>query len=141
MEKKKVVFKQTMETAAAVEYLESLVKAFKAGRIVVEQGETSVELLPGQVVDVEVEAKVKEGKAKFEMELGWMTSAADEGEGLSISDKPSEPVEEKPAAPCPIGGEKAAGPKPEDVSKAPKSVVPKAKPEEAKIGSGPKTGK
>ena len=104
MSKSKLSVKQATTYDDAVKYLEDLVKSFKVGKIVLQQGEEFVSLTPAENVVVEVSAKQKKGKAKVEVEISWMESV-EEGEALSISDSEPEPAPEAPAA----EGEEAKG--------------------------------
>ena len=86
MEKNKVSFRQSMETADAVKMLQDLVKSVKAGKIVVEQGDAFVSMDPAEKVDVEIEAKQKKGKGELSIELSWReASPAEEEASLKIS--------------------------------------------------------
>lgn len=125
MEKQKIGVKMNLPYTEAVAYLEDLLKSLKAGTIVVESGGDHVTMKPGDNVVIEVEAKVKKGKQKFGLEIGWTDGAAGD---LTISDTEPEPEPEKQAAP-PTAPEKAA-PAPE---KAP------AKKPAAKKTATPKT--
>lgn len=103
--KNKIQNKDTMQLKEVATYLEELTKGFKQGKIVVQQGEEFISLLPPESVQVEVEAKQKEGKEKFSLELSWVPaeSGSEENE-IKISQK--EPV--------------ASPPEPENREKAPK---------------------
>jgi len=86
MEKNKVSFRQSMETADAVKMLQDLVNSVKAGKIVVEQGDAFVSMDPAEKVDVEIEAKQKKGKGELSIELSWRDARpAEEEASLKIS--------------------------------------------------------
>lgn len=87
----KILVEEMMETSNVVAFLEGLVKGFKEGKIVVEKGVESLTLVPPAWVDVEVEAKQKKGKAKFSLELSWLTPATDEAP-LSVGSEPTAPT-------------------------------------------------
>lgn len=93
MEKDKISLEQTMALEDAIAYLEDLADGFRAGKVIVAQGDTSLELVPADSVEVEVEARVKKGKAKFSLELEWRTPM-EPGEQVVIT-----PVETDPPAP------------------------------------------
>ncbi len=98
-EKCKVSFKQYVESKEALRYLEELVKGFKSGSIVIQQGEESVALTPPDMVELEVEAKQKKDKSKFVLELSWKTApaVAEESKGCCSDADPMVPAA-KPAA-------------------------------------------
>ncbi|MHC1753616.1 amphi-Trp domain-containing protein [Humidesulfovibrio sp.] len=99
MDKDKIEMKTTMESAAVAEYLTALAKGFKSGVICVEKGGETLTLIPADIAEVEVEARVKKDKARFSLEVSWrLAPEADDAETLTISD--SAP---KTAAPCEAG--------------------------------------
>ncbi len=71
MSKQTVKVKGVMERDQAVGYLEDLVAGLKAGRVCVQQEDRFVTLCPEGLISVEVEASIKKGKEKFELELSW----------------------------------------------------------------------
>ncbi|MFP4167769.1 MAG: amphi-Trp domain-containing protein [Desulfonatronovibrionaceae bacterium] len=93
--KNKIQNKSSMDLKEVITYLEELTKGFKQGKIVVQQGEEFLSLLPPESVQVEVEAKQKEDKEKFSLELSWVpvTSGSEESE-IKITQK--EPVVSPP---------------------------------------------
>lgn len=118
MEKDKISLEQSMALEDAIAYLEDLADGFRAGRVIVAQGDTSLELVPADSVDVEVEARVKKGKAKFSLELEWRTPV-EPGEQVVLTPVETDmPAPEAPAAPKPPKAE--AKPAPE----APKPAAP-----------------
>jgi len=99
MDKDKIEMKATMESAAVAEYLTALAKGFKSGVICVEKGGETLTLIPAEMAEVEVEARVKKDKARFSLEVSWrLAPEADDADVLTISD--SAP---KTAAPCEAG--------------------------------------
>lgn len=99
MDKDKIEMKATMESAAVAEYLTALAKGFKSGVICVEKGGETLTLIPAEMAEVEVEARVKKDKARFSLEVSWrLAPEADDADALTISD--SAP---KTAAPCEAG--------------------------------------
>ncbi len=71
MDKDKLAYRQIMTAAEAVTYLEGLIQGFKAGSVLVSQGEDSLALAPGQDIEVEVEARRKKDKERFSLEFSW----------------------------------------------------------------------
>jgi len=78
MSKKEVKLKEAMSRDQVAAYLENLIAGLKAGKICVQQGEQFVALCPEQLINVEIQASVKKGKEKFEMELAWRKEEASE---------------------------------------------------------------
>ncbi|MFO7816574.1 MAG: amphi-Trp domain-containing protein [Thermodesulfobacteriota bacterium] len=99
-EKNKIQNKAAMTLNEAISYLEELSKGFKQGKIVVQQGEEFITLLPPENVQVEVEAKQKHSKEKFSLELSWVPmGTADSEEQIKITQTEPEP-KEKPDKSC-----------------------------------------
>lgn len=71
---KKVVFENTMAREEAVSYFEAIVTGLKKGRLHIKQGDASLELQPGQQVDVEVVASRKKGRERISFEIEWRES-------------------------------------------------------------------
>ncbi|WP_211234119.1 amphi-Trp domain-containing protein [Desulfocurvus vexinensis] len=129
MEKDKISLEQTMALEDAIAYLEDLADGFRAGKVIVAQGDTSLELVPADSVEVEVEARVKKGKAKFSLELEWRTPM-EPGEQVVIT-----PVEtDLPASEAPKAEAKPAEAKAPEAPKAPAkdAAAPKDAPKDAK---------
>jgi amphi-Trp domain-containing protein len=81
--KNKVEFAGLISLPRLIEYLEELKAGFEAGRAALQLGPQYVQLRPGAILKVEVEAKEKEGKAKFQLEVSWKKGG--KGETLTIS--------------------------------------------------------
>ncbi|MFP4472668.1 MAG: amphi-Trp domain-containing protein [Candidatus Omnitrophota bacterium] len=54
-----------------IAYLENLVKAYKSGKIVLEEDGKRIELQPPEQVAVEIKAKSSEQKGKFKLAFSW----------------------------------------------------------------------
>ncbi|MBD3170278.1 MAG: amphi-Trp domain-containing protein [candidate division Zixibacteria bacterium] len=99
MDKQKVSIEKAMALDEATGYLEELVKGFRSGQIMIEEGDKSISLTTPENVEVEVEAKVKKGKEKFSFELSWKRVIPEEPEqeALNISteetEAPAKPAE------------------------------------------------
>lgn len=94
MTKNKVDAKGTVGLDKAIGYLEDILEGMKNGRIVVRQGDRIVTFQPVNDVEMEIEAKEKDGRQKFSMEMTWSEHArARELSGLSISSEESMPEE------------------------------------------------
>jgi amphi-Trp domain-containing protein len=86
MSENDVSFKRLVEISEAVSYLEALAMSLRTGRIVVEHGETALDLDPPPVVTLEIEAKQRKDKAKFGFEIKWKnTPNKDSDKSLTIS--------------------------------------------------------
>jgi len=133
MEKEKIDVKTTLQFKDAVSYLEDLTKSFKSGTIVIESGENSVAMKPGEQIAIKVEAKRKKNKQKIGFEISWSDT---ENDNFKISDQMTAPVpaEIKPAAPpaavtpasAPANRVEAASPATKEEAKTP-ATKPKAK--------------
>ncbi len=122
METNKVELKQIQKISEVITYLEGLLKGFKAGKIVVQQGDSFVSLVPAEQVEVEVEAKKKKNKEKFSIELSWHSAVC--SEPVTITTK--EPISTPPAAEKKTSVVKSVPPK--AATKAPAATkVPAAK--------------
>jgi amphi-Trp domain-containing protein len=69
--KNKVKAMGTVDFQRAVSYLEEALTSLKSGDLVLTHGENSVTFHPKDVVEVEIEAKEKEGKQEFSFEMTW----------------------------------------------------------------------
>jgi len=87
METNKVELKQIQKISEVVTYLEGLLKGFQAGKIVVQQGDSFVSLMPAEQVEIEVSAKKKKDKEKFCLELSWHGANALCNEPVKITTK------------------------------------------------------
>ena len=84
--KNKVKATGTVEFQRAITYLEELLEKLKAGDLVLSHGENSVVFHPKEAVELEIEAKEKDGKQKFSFEMSWKEGLrADEMPDFSIS--------------------------------------------------------
>ncbi len=94
MTKNKVEAKGNVELDRAIGYLEDILEGMKSGRIVVRQGDRTVTFHPVESVEMEIEAKEKDGKQKFSVEMTWKEHAhAGEMGGLTISSEEAMPEE------------------------------------------------
>lgn len=69
--KNKVKATGTVDFQRAVSYLEEALASLKSGDLVLTHGENSVTFHPKDVVEVEIEAKEKDGKQEFSFEMTW----------------------------------------------------------------------
>ena len=65
----------TREDVAGV--IEALVEGLKDGHLKIHKSDEALELEVPRVIDLEVEAKVSEERAKFEIEVSWRTNRAE----------------------------------------------------------------
>jgi amphi-Trp domain-containing protein len=81
-------------TRKAMGYLEDILEGMKNGRIVMHRGDQSITFHPVDAVEMEIEAKEKEGKQELSVEMTWRESAhAGEMGGLTISSEESKSEE------------------------------------------------
>ncbi|HMQ20870.1 MAG TPA: amphi-Trp domain-containing protein [Planctomycetota bacterium] len=69
--KVEVEFENSMSREEAVSYFEAIVAGLKKGRLHIKQGDQSLDLEPGQQVDVEVQASRKKGRERICFEIAW----------------------------------------------------------------------
>ena len=79
-DKREISSKGTMELSRAISYIEDLLANLRRGVLVVQDGDTSVELRPSPTVGLEVEAKKKDSKESFELKLAWKKEATEANE-------------------------------------------------------------
>ena len=130
MEKQKIEVKRFVSYEEAVGYLEDLVKCFKERKIIVQQGDQSLTLLPAESVELEVEAKQKKDKSKVSLEISWVGGPAEEeGDVLTISSETAEKTNEEERS----MHQESKGKREEVIApeKATAPSVPAAKPEAA----------
>ena len=138
MDKDKIEMKTTMESAAVAEYLTALAKGFKTGIITVEKNGESLTMIPVDIAEVEVEARVKKDKARFSLEVTWRLPQEqdDAATSFSISAEAPKAAPAKPEQKCESKDEKKDDKKEDkkddkkDVKKveAPAASVPSVKP-------------
>lgn len=134
MDKDKIEMKATMESAAVAEYLTALAKGFKTGIITVEKNGESLTMIPVEIAEVEVEARVKKDKARFSLEVSWRLPQEqdDAATSFSISAEAPKAAPAKPEQKCESKDEKKDDKKEDkkDVKKveAPAASVPSVKP-------------
>ncbi|MGB6067471.1 MAG: amphi-Trp domain-containing protein [Desulfomonilaceae bacterium] len=86
MSKNKVKAKGFVELQEAIGYLENILQGMKDGRVVVNQGDQSVTFQAADAMEMEIEAKHKDGKQELSLELKWRERQHVGGmEGLTIS--------------------------------------------------------
>ena len=133
MDKDKIEMKATMESAAVAEYLTALAKGFKTGIITVEKDGESLTMIPVEIAEVEVEARVKKDKARFSLEVSWRLPQEQDDAATSFSIRAEAPKaapakpEQKDEPKCENKDEKKDA---KDVKKAeaPAASVPSVKP-------------
>ncbi len=71
MNKDKFKAKGMADMQDVITHLESILNSFKTGRVLLEHGDDHMEFAPGKTAEMEVEAKQKDGKREFSLELTW----------------------------------------------------------------------
>jgi len=122
MDKDKIELKTIMETREVADYLSSLAKGFRAGRILVEKDGEHLVLSPDAMskAEVQIEARIKKDKAKFSLELSW-----------NLAQKQEETAEFKISSELPKADARFAecgDKKPEDKKPVPQAAKPAPKP-------------
>jgi amphi-Trp domain-containing protein len=79
--KRKVKHKANLEFQTALDYLQQIVDTARDGNFVVETDGNSVNLTPGDAVDLEIKAKEKDGRQSLSFELSWGSEATLRAEG------------------------------------------------------------
>lgn len=88
MSKRELSVEGKVENKKVADYLESLAKSIKAGKLVVQKGNEALVLTPAAVISMEVEAKQKKDKEKFEIKLEWENTMNEDGDlKISINSK------------------------------------------------------
>ncbi len=75
-------YEATVSIDEALGHISSILHGLAHQKLTVASGETSIELRPSSVVQLEVEARDKDGEQKLEIELKW--TKASSGKGLRI---------------------------------------------------------
>ncbi len=98
MEDQKISVKAILPYTEAVDYMKAIVRSMESGKIVVENSESHVTLVPLENIEIQVKAKSKKGSQKISIEIGWSEPGKTD---LKICDKePVAPaVEAKPETP------------------------------------------
>jgi amphi-Trp domain-containing protein len=87
--KNKVKTTGTVELQRAIGYLEEMLEKLKSGDLIISHGENSVAFRPKETVELEIEAKEKDGKQKFSFEMKWKEGLQPcEMESFSMSSGP-----------------------------------------------------
>ena len=69
--KNKIKTTGTVEYQRAISYLEEVLEKMKSGDLVLSSGENSIAFHSQDAVELEIEAKEKEGKQEFSFEMVW----------------------------------------------------------------------
>jgi len=67
----KLSYESELSTDEALNYLVSLIRGIKGGRVTLRQGEDTLELAPSGTMTLKVKAAAKSKKEKLSFELGW----------------------------------------------------------------------
>ena len=79
--KRKVKHKANLEFQTALDYLQQILDTARDGSFLVATDGNSVNLTPGDAVDLEIKAKEKDGRQSLSFELSWGSEAALQAEG------------------------------------------------------------
>jgi len=95
--KEEFEFSSFAEPSIIAEYLESLARAIKEGSVRLSSGQDEICLMPEDAIELDIEAKKKEGKSKLTLKFAWETKVAIKGGPLliSVDEEPKIEPEEK----------------------------------------------
>ena len=99
--KSEVKIKRTMEAEALADVLDDLVKSFREGTVVVQQGDEFVSLNPAGRIEFELEAGRKKDKQKFSIEMSWRQVDIEADEAADFRITSQEPEMEAPEGDTP----------------------------------------
>lgn len=92
MEKKKLSLSTRLICADAAGVIDALAEGLKERCLRIQKGDETLVLEPTEAVDLEIEAKVKDGRAKIEVEISWRMPKP--GPDSAHDDEPAEDPEE-----------------------------------------------
>ncbi|WP_320006156.1 amphi-Trp domain-containing protein [Maridesulfovibrio sp.] len=95
--KAKVSLKKKVGHEEAVTILEDLLKGFKTGNMILQNGEESITLSTSDKISLEIKAKTKKLKNKLSIELSWKTDSL-ETDDFSITEAVDEAETEQDAS-------------------------------------------
>ncbi|WP_321402195.1 amphi-Trp domain-containing protein [Maridesulfovibrio sp.] len=84
-EKTKVSLKKKVGQEEAITILEDILKGFKAGNMIIQNGEESATLIPSDKINMEIKAKTNKRKNKLSIKLSWKDLPC-EAEDFSITE-------------------------------------------------------
>ena len=96
MSKEKIKATGIMESGRAIAFFEEILNHVKEGGIHFEHDGCSIDLVPGEAVEMEIKAKHKDGKQKLEFELVWKDDlhlgemSGEHMSGLKVSSRKTE---------------------------------------------------
>jgi amphi-Trp domain-containing protein len=99
----KLEFSATLSAAQAAEYLTRISEGLLQGTVMLSAGGRHIQLDPGDIVKLEIEAegKPEKGKGSLAIELSWKARQASAAETLEVLAGPRE----APPAPAPASSE------------------------------------
>jgi amphi-Trp domain-containing protein len=71
MSGQKFALQQSMNLKTLTDYLDELVKALRAGKVVLQKDEQLITLTPSEQVSVEISAKQKSDKEEMSLNISW----------------------------------------------------------------------
>lgn len=87
MKERKMKVNGVMALSQAVACLEDVLSSLKAGILLLETGQETLQLMPPAVVDFELEMAQKKDKEKLQLELSWKTGAKAKAAPVTIGSK------------------------------------------------------
>lgn len=86
MDEKELEFSTRLTREDVAGLIEGLVEGLKDGVIKVHKSGETLELAVPRVVDLEIEAKINEERAEFEIEVSWRTNRAENPDAPTVDD-------------------------------------------------------
>lgn len=96
MEKEKLQLVTRLVCADAAGVIEALAEGLKERCLKIQKGDQTMVLNPPEAVDIELEAKIKEGRGKVSLEISWRVAEEDCPTGdAAAADTPAEDKDHK----------------------------------------------
>ena len=90
-EEQKFELEQNLDLKTLTDYMEELVKTFKAGKVVLQQEDQYINLSPDEQISLQISAKQKSEKESLSLLISWEPKKSQEEATLKISQTEPEP--------------------------------------------------
>lgn len=95
MEKKKLCLNTRLVCADAAGVIDALAEGLKERCLRLQKGDETLVLTPPEAVDLELEAKLKDGRGKITLEISWRVAGDDAAESADEDDEDAPTGEEE----------------------------------------------
>lgn len=95
MEKKKLCLNTRLVCADAAGVIDALAEGLKERCLRLQKGDETLVLTPPEAVDLELEAKLKDGRGKITLEISWRVAGDDAAESTDEDDEDAPTGEEE----------------------------------------------